>query len=104
MSHRERAMALLHYEPYDHLPVVHFGFWSGHTPQKWAAEGHISEALAKDWTDGNEADFDLGAKLGFDFNWQCMFGGNGGRPEGTRQRFRMVDRRQRVIRGKIRRR
>ena len=78
MTHRERALAVLRYQPYDRLPVVHFGFWSGHTPQKWAAEGHISKALADAWADGNEADFELGAMLGFDFNWQCMFGGHGG--------------------------
>lgn len=78
MTHRERALAVLRYQTYDRLPIVHFGFWSGHTPQKWAAEGHISQALAEAWTDGNEADFELGEKLGFDFNWQCMFGGHGG--------------------------
>ncbi|MDA0337573.1 MAG: hypothetical protein O2782_20605 [bacterium] len=78
MTHRERALAVLRYQKYDRLPIVHFGFWSGHTPQKWASEGHISQVLAEAWADGNEADFELGDKLGFDFNWQCMFGGHGG--------------------------
>jgi hypothetical protein len=27
MNGRERSMAILHYQSYDRLPVVHFGFW-----------------------------------------------------------------------------
>jgi len=78
MTHRERALAVLRYRPYDRLPLVHFGFWAGETPQKWAAEGHISQALAEAWGDGNAADVELGDLLGFDFNWQSMFGGHAG--------------------------
>ena len=72
MTNRERALAVLHYESYDRLPLVHFGYW-GETLMKWAAEGHISEALAKAQGDGNPADYELNEKLGWDFNWQCMF-------------------------------
>ena len=27
MNNRERVRAILHYEDYDRLPVVHFGYW-----------------------------------------------------------------------------
>ncbi len=77
MTNRERALALLRYQSYDRLPVVHFGYW-GETLQKWAAEGHISPALVKAHGDGNPADYELNALLGWDFNWQCMFYTNGG--------------------------
>ena len=68
MNHRERVLAVLNYQSYDHLPLVHFGFWT-ETLEKWAEEGHISMAEALGWGDGNEIDRKLGAQLGFDFNW-----------------------------------
>ncbi|MDT8390821.1 MAG: hypothetical protein RRC34_09980 [Lentisphaeria bacterium] len=72
MTNRERALAVLNYEPYDRLPLVHFGYWR-ETLQKWADEGHISQALVKAHGDGNPADYELNDMLGWDFNWQCMF-------------------------------
>ena len=72
MNNRERALAVLRYESYDRLPIVHFGYW-GETLEKWAAEGHIAEADASRWGDGNETDSKIAAMLGFDFNWQSMF-------------------------------
>ena len=72
MTNRERALAVLRYESYDRLPIVHFGYWR-ETLQKWAGEGHISEALARAVGDGNPADYELNEMLGWDFNWQCMF-------------------------------
>ena len=45
MTHRERVKAILHYQDYDKMPVVHFGYWT-ETLQKWADEGHISQELA----------------------------------------------------------
>ncbi|MFA4945421.1 MAG: hypothetical protein WC789_12055 [Lentisphaeria bacterium] len=77
MTYRERVQRCLHYESYDRLPVVHFGFWP-ETLQKWAAEGHITPAEAEGWGDGNEFDFAIGRKLGFDSNWSVCFGGNSG--------------------------
>jgi|APSaa5957512622_1039677.scaffolds.fasta_scaffold09886_3 hypothetical protein len=77
MTNRERALAVLRYESYDRLPIVHFGYW-GQTLQKWAAEGHISEALSRAVGDGNPADYELNELLGWDFNWQCMFYPNPG--------------------------
>ena len=72
MTHRERGMAVLNYQPYDRMPVVHFGFWD-ETLAKWADEGHITREEATEWKDGNPVDAVVTAKLGFDFNWySCM--------------------------------
>src|ERR1039457_551850 len=68
MTHRERTLAVLNYQPYDRLPLVHFGFWE-ETLEKWAAEGHLSDEEAAGWKDGNRFDRSISAKLGFDFNW-----------------------------------
>ncbi len=73
MNNRERAMAILNYQSYDRMPVVHFGFWN-ETLEKWAEEGHITAEQARKWGDGNAADFEVGNKLGFDFNWYRVFG------------------------------
>ena len=65
MNTRERVAAVLNYESYDQLPMVHFGFWSGtgdpatDTLAKWAAEGHLSKELAEAWADGNAADIEV---------------------------------------------
>jgi hypothetical protein len=75
MNHRQRALAILNYQDYDRLPVVHFGYWT-ETLEKWAREGHISEEEAKGWTDGNVHDVTIAEKLGFDFNWNSCVGVN----------------------------
>jgi hypothetical protein len=72
MNNRERALAILNYQPYDRMPVVHFGFWN-ETLDKWAAEGHITQEEAAGWADGNDADLSITHKLGFDFNWYSCF-------------------------------
>jgi hypothetical protein len=72
MNNRQRTLAVLRFQPYDRLPVVHFGFWY-ETLKKWAAEGHITEAEAKSWWDGNPTDAIISAKLGFDFNYYSAF-------------------------------
>lgn len=72
MTDRERAMAVLHGDAYDRLPIVHFGFWR-ETLQKWAAEGHLSLEEATTWADGNPTDSVISAKLGFDFDWYACF-------------------------------
>ena len=41
MTLRENVNAILHYEKYDHFPVVSFGYWK-ETVEKWAQEGHIT--------------------------------------------------------------
>jgi len=75
MNNRQRASAILNYQSYDRLPVVHFGFWN-ETLEKWALEGHITEHEAKTWGDGNPADEAISSRLGFDFNWYHTFGPN----------------------------
>lgn len=72
MNNRERARAILHYEDYDRMPVVHFGYWR-ETLDKWAVEGHITEEQARTWGDGNPTDDAIAQKLGFDFNWSTCF-------------------------------
>jgi uroporphyrinogen decarboxylase len=72
MNNREVSMAILNYQPYDHFPVVHFGFWD-ETMAKWAEEGHITWEEARGWGDGNAHDTSIGHKLGFDFNWYSCF-------------------------------
>ena len=77
MDNRERSNAILHYQPYDRMPVVAFGFWR-ETVQKWAKEGHITQQEADDYgdcNDGSPADKSIMAKLGFDFNWSNCAGG-----------------------------
>jgi uroporphyrinogen decarboxylase len=75
MTNRERALAVLRYQPYDRLPVVHFGYW-GETLQKWVDEGHLEQEEIQGAADGNPKEMALSARLGFDFNWQNMFAGD----------------------------
>jgi len=72
VNNRERTLAILNYEDYDRLPLVHFGFWR-ETLLKWAAEGHITAGEARDWEDGNSVDVAISRKLGFDFDWSNCF-------------------------------
>ena len=72
MNDRQRALAVLNYQPYDRLPIVHFGFWDD-TLFKWAHEGHITEEEARSWADGNPTDAVISRKLGFDFNYYSVF-------------------------------
>ncbi|MDC7240615.1 MAG: uroporphyrinogen decarboxylase family protein [Spirochaetales bacterium] len=73
MTIRENINAILHYESYRSLPLVHFGFWE-ETLTKWADQGHISRDQAQNWQDGNGADFEISALLGFDTDWCRLFG------------------------------
>lgn len=72
MNNRQRSLAVLNYESYDRLPIVHFGFWR-QTLQKWAAEGHLTAEEAEGWTDSSPIDRQISEKLGFDFNWYNCF-------------------------------
>jgi len=73
MTNRERAMRILHYQPVDHLPAVHFGYWR-ELLIEWAEQGKIPMELAQSWGDGNDADKELDKLLGWDFNWGCSIG------------------------------
>ncbi|MCD6476475.1 MAG: hypothetical protein J7K85_09500 [Anaerolineaceae bacterium] len=75
MNNRERTMAILNYQEYDRMPIVHFGYWN-ETLIKWAEEGYLSMELAKAWGDGNEADKEIDNLLGWDFNWSRSIGGS----------------------------
>ena len=76
MTFRENVLAILHYQNFDHLPVVSFGYWV-ETLQKWAAEGHITQEEANGYAkkgDNSAADNSVMKKLGFDFNWNSCPG------------------------------
>jgi hypothetical protein len=73
VTQRERTLAILNYQPYDRLPLVHFGYW-GELLNKWAEEGHLMPEEAAGWADGNLIDEIISARLGFDFNWSQNFG------------------------------
>jgi len=73
MNNRERMLAVLNYQAYDRLPLVHFGYWN-ELLDKWAVEGHLTTEEAKAYRDGNQVDIALSIRLGFDFNWSQTFG------------------------------
>lgn len=78
MTFRENANAILHYEHYDRMPVVAFGYWN-ETVDKWADEGHITREEADSYNrtgDNGWGDRQIMAKLGFDFNWNSCIGSN----------------------------
>lgn len=80
MNNRERTSAVLHYQSYDRMPVVSFGYWA-ETLDKWAKEGYISQADAEDYRlhgDSSDGDRHVMDQLGFDFNWNRCMGGNTG--------------------------
>jgi len=72
LNNRERTLAILNYQDYDRLPLVHFGFWD-ETLLKWAGEGYITAQEARDWEDGNAVDIAISRRLGFDLNWANCF-------------------------------
>jgi len=50
MNNRGRTLAILNYQDYDRLPLVHFGFWR-ETLQKWAGEGKPYTAVPHFYSD-----------------------------------------------------
>ncbi|MBQ9748547.1 MAG: hypothetical protein IJV98_07165 [Clostridia bacterium] len=68
MTTRENTMAILRYEPYDRMPVVHFGFWD-ELLLLWKQEGRIEAPL----DDYPAVSAELEKKLGFDFEWISMY-------------------------------
>ncbi len=76
MTFRENVGAILHYQPFEKMPVVSFGYWR-ETLQKWAAEGHISREECEDYQrngDNHDGDRSIMKRLGFDFNWNSCAG------------------------------
>lgn len=74
MTNRERILAALHYQSYDRLPLLHFGFLD-RTIDEWRREGHLTEEEAKaaKGGDGSAGDFALATKLGFDLNYHTHY-------------------------------
>lgn len=71
MNFRENTIAILHYENYEKMPIVSFGYWN-ETLEKWYQEGHITKDECDGYAmygDNSEADKAIMKKLGFDFNW-----------------------------------
>ena len=77
MSLRDDTLAILHYQDFKRFPVVHFGYWP-ETIEKWRDEGHISTDDAINVYDGSPNETKISSELGFDFNWNTLFGGNYG--------------------------
>ncbi len=77
MGLREDAMAILHYQDYEKLPLVHFGFWD-ETIAHWRDQGHITPEDALNVSDSSPNERKLCARLGFDFNWYSTVGGRSG--------------------------
>lgn len=72
MNNRERVKAILNYETYDRMPIVHFGYWA-ETVEKWCNEGHLKPEEIAGVSDGSPAEKAVSSKLGFDFNWFDVF-------------------------------
>ena len=66
MNNRERFRAVMHYEDYDRIPLLHFGYWT-ELLEKWWHEGHITEEEYRTYHGGNAVDIELNKRLGFDF-------------------------------------
>ncbi len=77
MTIRENVNKILHYENYDYMPVVHFGYW-GELLGEWFRQGHITETEARGYGDGNDVDRSIAKKLGFDFCWTAQVGCHNG--------------------------
>ncbi|MCX7843289.1 MAG: hypothetical protein N2489_09490 [Clostridia bacterium] len=77
MNNRERLKAILNYESYDRMPLVHFGYWE-ETLEIWCSQGHLSREEITGVADGNAKDKAIGDKLGFDFNYITTFTDNSG--------------------------
>ena len=86
MNNRERTLAILNYEDYDRMPIVHFGYWN-ETLIKWAEEGHMSMELAKGWWDGSDADLEIDKIIGWDFNWSRTVGARVGLMPGFQRKI-----------------
>ena len=74
-TNRERLNAILHYKPYDRMPIMHFGFWL-ETLEKWVSEGHISDEEMHQIRsseikimDGTEGETKIAGRLGFCDNY-----------------------------------
>ena len=82
-NNRERLSAILHFKPYDRIPVMHFGFWP-ETLEKWVSQGYLSDEemhpvrnRGLNSMDGSEGELLISKKLGFDDNFLVYTGQKG---------------------------
>ena len=75
MTNRENALAILNYQSFDRVPLVHFGFWP-ETIKKWADEGFVSQEDLVAFDYNTPAEARVAAQLGFDFGWGTACSGN----------------------------
>ncbi len=68
MNNRERTHAILHGQPADRIPVVHFGFWEECYPL-FEQQGYIPVEKNEDGTDRHLGEAEVAGLLGFDFGW-----------------------------------
>ncbi len=73
MNDRQRILAVLNGQPYDRLPIVHFGFLDA-TLRKWATEGHFNRDELPRIFDASPDEDTLSRRLGFDCNYHRVFG------------------------------
>ena len=80
MTNRERLSAVLHYQTFDRMPIMHFGFWP-ETLEKWSAQGFLSDDemypirnRGNNSMDGSEGELTIARKLGFDDNFLVYTG------------------------------
>jgi hypothetical protein len=62
MNNRERLKAILNYENYDRMPVVHFGYWT-ETVEKWCNEAYLKPEEITHIYDGSLKENSLSSKL-----------------------------------------
>lgn len=72
MTNRERFNAVLNFENYDRLPIVHFGYWP-ELIDKWEAQGHLPRGTAEEYRsyrfpNGSPPDKMLDGIFGWDFS------------------------------------
>ena len=72
MNNRQRLNAILHYQNYDRMPVVHFGYWP-ETLEKWCREGHLRPEEITQVSDSSPQERVISTRLGFDFNYYTTF-------------------------------
>lgn len=77
VTNRERILAVLNYEPYDRLPIVHFGFLA-ETLARWRDEGHLTDEQSQAACSGDQdvALEELTERLGFDCGYHRVFAPN----------------------------
>lgn len=75
MNNRERALNILHYQPADRLPAVHFGYWP-ELLMEWAEQGKIPKdmPIGMGYGDSCPNDLELDKIIGWDFCWQNCVG------------------------------